>query len=637
MPVLLRSLLRLGPINPIAVRLVHNGSRRAKHLYLRLGYLGVLIAVLLWALVINVKADEMSFRELASAGALSFQAIAYLQIALICVLAPVFMAGAIAQEADPQTWDILLTTPLGAAEIVLGNLIGRLFFILALLLASLPLFAVTQYFGGVSGETILASYAIAACAAIVVGCAAVSLSVSRVVGKRAVFTFYVAVVSFIVVTLGCDGVIGGGTSVTYFTALNPFLSVRALLDSTGYASMPPEQAVGWDRWFLAAPVKTFCALSGILSVLLIAASIVTVRIGGIAGVGGLGGRGSNADGSARAPWYRRTLGFGAAGAQTRAAKTVWMNPISWREAASRNATFGRSASRWGFTLVGVLFGASLVFLLHSGQMSPATFRTVLLFTVVGEMAVITLVAINMAATSVSREREDGTLDLLLTTPITPGQYLTGKLRGMVYYLLPMLAVPLVTLGLAAFYSLMGEVGALGDPNPLGVNYTMAVQGRGWGATGPVTPGATAVAPLVVPEAFLVATLVSLPFIALCVMVGMFMSLRSKGTLGAVVWSVGVMAVVAGFVGVCAWNAASAMPVLGSVLAALSPASTINALVYPEVAMYGTAGDAGMGAARTGLFIGAMVSAVAHLAVVYGMRSAMTRNFDMTVRKLAGMK
>jgi ABC-type transport system involved in multi-copper enzyme maturation permease subunit len=640
MPVLLRSLLRLGPINPIAVRLVHNGSRRAKHLYLRLGYLGVLIAVLLWALVINVKADEMSFRELASAGALSFQAIAYLQIGLICVLAPVFMAGAIAQEADPQTWDILLTTPLGAAEIVLGNLIGRLFFILALLLASLPLFAVTQYFGGVSGETILASYAIAACAAVVVGCAAVALSVSRVVGKRAVFTFYISVVSFIVLTLGCDGVIGGGTTVTYFTALNPFLSVRALLDSTGYASMPVEQAAGWDRWFLVAPVQTFCALSGIVSVLLIGASIITVRIGGIAGVGGLGGssgRGSNADGSARAPWYRRLLGFAAAGAQTRAARHVWTNPISWREAASRNATFGRTASRWGFLIAGVGFGAALVVLLHLGRLSPGTFRTVMLFTVVGELAVITLVAINMAATSVSREREDGTLDLLLTTPITPSQYLTGKLRGMVYYLLPMLAVPLLTLGLAGVYSFIGEIGGLGDPNPIGVTYTMSASSQGWG--GGAAAAVTSVAPLVLAEAFIVATLVTLPFMALCVMVGMYMSLRSKGTLGAVVWSVGVMSVVAGFVGLCAWNAASSINVLGSVLAALSPASTAYALIYPELAMFGTAGNtvSGMSAARTGLFIGALLSATAHIAVVYGMRSAMTRNFDMTVRKLAGMK
>ena len=63
----------------------------------------------------------------------SFTWIAYLQIGLICILAPVFMGGAIAQEASPRTWEVLLTTPLGAAQIVLGNLFGRLFFVLALL------------------------------------------------------------------------------------------------------------------------------------------------------------------------------------------------------------------------------------------------------------------------------------------------------------------------------------------------------------------------------------------------------------------------------------------------------------------------------------------------------------------------
>ena len=44
---------------------------------------------------------------------------------------------------------------------MLGNLFGRLFFVIALLFSTLPLFAVTQYFGGVPGESIFASYAIA--------------------------------------------------------------------------------------------------------------------------------------------------------------------------------------------------------------------------------------------------------------------------------------------------------------------------------------------------------------------------------------------------------------------------------------------------------------------------------------------
>src|SRR5678816_1338932 len=133
MPIILRWFLRLGVTNPITVRLVQNGSRRVRHLYIRAGYLAVLILVLLWLLLTQSSSGSLSYRELAQAGATSFAWVAYLQIGLICILAPVFMAGAIAQEASPRTWEVLLTTPLSALQIVLGNLFGRLFFILALL------------------------------------------------------------------------------------------------------------------------------------------------------------------------------------------------------------------------------------------------------------------------------------------------------------------------------------------------------------------------------------------------------------------------------------------------------------------------------------------------------------------------
>ena len=95
MPVFLRWLLRLGPANPIAVRLVQNASRRSKHNLVRSGYLAVLILVLLWAVLGNTQGGEVSYRELASSGATSFAWVAYLQVALICILSPVFMAGAI--------------------------------------------------------------------------------------------------------------------------------------------------------------------------------------------------------------------------------------------------------------------------------------------------------------------------------------------------------------------------------------------------------------------------------------------------------------------------------------------------------------------------------------------------------------
>ncbi|MEL7473613.1 MAG: hypothetical protein AAGK04_09875, partial [Planctomycetota bacterium] len=80
MPVLLRWLLNLGPTNPIAVRIVQNASRRTKHLYMRTAYLLTLALALLWLLWANVGGGNLSYIELAQAGARSFTWGAYLQI-----------------------------------------------------------------------------------------------------------------------------------------------------------------------------------------------------------------------------------------------------------------------------------------------------------------------------------------------------------------------------------------------------------------------------------------------------------------------------------------------------------------------------------------------------------------------------
>ena len=106
MPAFINWLLRLLPTNPIIMRLVQGGSRRQRHLFLRSGYLAVMIVVLLFALLSTIQGAP-SVRDLARSGAQTFTRISYLQVALICLLTPVFMAGAIAQEANPKTWDII--------------------------------------------------------------------------------------------------------------------------------------------------------------------------------------------------------------------------------------------------------------------------------------------------------------------------------------------------------------------------------------------------------------------------------------------------------------------------------------------------------------------------------------------------
>jgi len=613
MPVILRWLLRLGPTNPITVRLVQSGSRRSKHAYIRTAYLAALIVVLLWSLLLNTSAGALDYRLLAQAGAASFTYVAYLQIGLICVLAPVFMAGAIAQEANPRTWDIILTTPLTSPQIVLGNLIGRLLFILALLFASLPLFALTQFFGGVPGSSIFASYLIAACAATVVGVIAIALSVSRLAGRRAVFAFYVAVVTYLAVTWAIDAYLrtgglgaSGGDGVTWMTALNPFLTLYALLNPTGYPRAP-EGTGGLTGWFLGSPVTTFCLITILLSLVLLVASVAAVRAGGLQHLGQRRG----------VPWYRRVFKLGAPGSEYRPPRTVWNNPIAWREAAARNSTLGKMLARWSFIGFGALFGVGLVVLFHAGSLSVAGFQLAVQATVWGELALITLVAVNMASTAVSREREDGTLDLILTTPITPGAYLAGKLRGLIAYLLPMLAVPIGTLVVAGIYVLSAGV-----------------------TRRTITPGAVGgvVEPIVLPEAGLDAALVSIPFIAFCVIIGLQVSLKSKGTISAVIATVGLVGVVSGIVGLCAWKSGEEISTVGPVLAGLSPGSVLFASAHPVDAMMGSiGGQSDLVAARIALLVGCAVSAGVYGAVVWGVHASMVRGFDMTVRKLAGTR
>ncbi len=605
----LRWLLRLGPANPIVIRIVHGGSRRTRHMYLRTGYLAALIGVLLWLLLIKAGQGTVSYRDLAAAGAVAFEWSAYLQIALICLLAPVFMAGAIAQEANPRTWEILLTTPLSATQVVLGNFIGRMFFIVSLLLASLPLFAITQYFGGVPGTSIFASYAISLCFALLVGAIAITLSVNRLAGQRAVFAFYIATVSYIAVTGAIDLRLrmsfGGG--VTPLTPLNPFLALNALLSPSNYPT-PSEASLatmsGLGRLWFGSPVLAWCLVSGVLSTLMLGVSAGAVRM--------LGSRERKSS--------KRFGGFLGSGQRDgHKPRTVWHNPIAWAEAVARGLTLKRWIARWSFIAIGALWGLGVIFYYHIGSANHDEFRFALAATVSAEMLIISLVAINMAATAVTREREDGTLDLILATPVTPAMYLRGKLRGLIAYLVPMVAIPSGTIALAGLYTLADGLG----------------RANGVLVTQPVLTS-TMDLPVVMPIAALTAPIVSVGFLAVIVMIGLQWSLKSKGAVRSVVWTVCIVGGIGGTVGLCGLSMLDGIAYVGPVVASFTPFTAFTTVISPAMAAE-TLESGGIGSLTLTLAIGAGVAGVVDALIVYGLLGSMTKNFDATVRKLAGQR
>jgi hypothetical protein len=125
--------------------------------------------------------------------------------------------------------------------------------------------------------------------------------------------------------------------------------------------------------------------------------------------------------------------------------------------------------------------------------------------------------------------------------------------------------------------------------------------------------------------------------AFVVMIGLQWSVKSKGTIGSVIFAFGVIAAVTGVVGLCGWRAGADLGYVGPALAAFNPATLLFALVNPAVGMAKTVDQGGLFAARVALAIGSVVGALVVTAVVYALYSSMVRRFDMTVRALAGNK
>jgi ABC-type transport system involved in multi-copper enzyme maturation permease subunit len=608
MPPVLLWLSRLLPTNPITVRIVSGASKRSRHLLLRSGYLAIMIAILLLGLL----GGDSSMKELATRGAGAFAFVSFGQVALICVLTPIFMAGAIVQEASPRTWDILLTTPLSNMQIVLGNLFGRLFFILALLLSTLPLFVLTQFFGGVPGESILTSYAIAASSALIVATIAVTLSVTRSGGKRAVLVFYAAVVMYLFATYAADaylrqgastGVGTGATHTTILTAFNPFLALESALRSTSYVPYAASEVPFAPLAFAyTSPAAAFCGQCVALSVAMVLWSTIRLRV--------IGTRGP------RVSWWRTVFGTGTSRSGTRRSRRVGSNPIAWRERMLRASSVGGLFGRWIFLALGACVGLVLVGLHHQGSIDGPELRIALLGVVGAEIVVVLLTAVSLSATAVSREREDGTLDILLTTPIQPGPYLAGKLSGIVQFLIPMLAVPFLTLGIVSIYVLAGGFGAA-----QGVTITESVG------------VATVSLPIVLPEGALLVAIDLIAATSFAIMVGLQWSLRTKGTIGSVMAAIGVVGGIGLVLGTCAGAIGSNIPYVGAAAMAASPINMLFATVTPVGAIERSLDD--LGAARTSLVIGVIVASAIYGAAVFGMHAAMKKTFMMVVRRLAG--
>jgi hypothetical protein len=248
-------------------------------------------------------------------------------------------------------------------------------------------------------------------------------------------------------------------------------------------------------------------------------------------------------------------------------------------------------------------------------MTGDSFRDSMQYLLIGEILIVTFSAISLSASAIAKEREEGSLDLLLTTAITPKLYLGGKMRGLVMHLLPMVLVPCIT---------MMAIGVLVLLSPEKAVVSDAFD---------VTNSDMTQAPLALFLPALLFPIVFIPYIAFCLTLGLLWSMRSKGTIGSIVSTLILIGVITGGLSMCMFPVQGVM-LLGVGFSALSPFNDIFATLSPAKFLH-TLLDDGVQTANISMGVASILSGGVWMLLSFGLLRSMSASFVTTVRRLAG--
>jgi ABC-2 type transport system permease protein len=128
-----------------------------------------------------------------------FTLLSIFQLILICFIAPAFTAGQISLEREKQTLDLLITTPMRPAAIVIGKLAAALAFVVLMIVAAIPITAIVLMYGGASVDDIVRQQLVLLATALVLG--AIGLFFSALL-KRTQAATVLTYITLLALTLG---------------------------------------------------------------------------------------------------------------------------------------------------------------------------------------------------------------------------------------------------------------------------------------------------------------------------------------------------------------------------------------------------------------------------------------------------
>jgi ABC-type transport system involved in multi-copper enzyme maturation permease subunit len=440
-------------VGPIFEREVLTTPRRLSHYLMRSGFVAALLILFYSLRQATIGFQDIVFAgDVASFSAMTFRVFALLQLTLSLFFSTLFSASLVAQEKDRRTLILLLMTDLRNYELSVGKLLASLLNVGVLLAVSWPVFCFLKLLGGVTWEQILWSQAIVLSATLAAGSWGCLVAFWR---EKTFQTLAISVLGVVVFLLAAHGL---GVAVDRsLTAISPYDGLLRVLN-------PPELSqLGIVRVSAWTSVLVQLGLAGVL----IVTTILRLRVWNPSKE--VHQSVAEADDVAAPAGVVETSGP----VVKRQHRHVWNQPVIWREMRTR--AYGRrmiwiklsyivltlvlAATSWSQPTIEAQ--ESLVLGMVS---APA-------FSLLG-IGILSLLLCNaQAVTSITNERDGGTLQILLVTDLRPWEFMFGKIGGALWNAREMLLLPLL---LTVAMGISGVVPGLTPENIVYVSVTYTV-------------------------------------------------------------------------------------------------------------------------------------------------------------------
>jgi len=373
-------------------------------------YCGSLLAIIAtcWLVVTGTQSITTA-GDTARFGATLMRILAPLQLSLAMLAAAMTSVVAVSSEKDRRTLELLLVSRLSDAELVFGKLAGSLVRVLLLLFSAIPIFAIAALFGGVTAGQLTRLFLVTLAAAL----AAASIANAVAFWKETTFQALAITMFALVAWVAAGEVMAGWRGADAGAQASPARAVFAALRPSARQSMLP---------FL-----------GVCAGLIVASNAIVVA----------GARRWNTATEARRPSAAADgTVAGGGGLAKRPSRTVWNNPVLWREICTR--AYGRTIVLVRLAWL-ILFALAVAGVFIEARAARPDRLAVALAVVPMALASLLSVAA-LAVTSVTTERDRGSLDVLLVTDLEPKEFVWGKLIGVLVVAREIVLLPLLLCG-----------------------------------------------------------------------------------------------------------------------------------------------------------------------------------------------